>query len=114
MFAQHVSPVLKQSLLQLAVCSQIASPGITIAQTLDCLFDDWRGDPCDSLPDLQLDGNIKSAQAMFMRYDMDLDSRLNQQDYYDLMLELNLALPVQDYQQLVNDIFLYAGLQRLF
>lgn len=58
---------------------------------------------------LQLDGSIKSAQSMFSRYDMNLDRRLNQQDYYDLMLELNLALPIQEYQQFVDNTFCYAG-----
>lgn len=46
---------------------------------------------------------------MFARYDMNLDGRLNQQDYYDMMLELNLALPVPDYQRFIDDTFYYAG-----
>lgn len=46
---------------------------------------------------------------MFERYDMNLDGRLNQQDYYDLMLELNLALTVQDYQRFVDATFSFAG-----
>eukprot|EP00879_Flechtneria_rotunda_P032474 GHRR01035686.1.p1 GENE.GHRR01035686.1~~GHRR01035686.1.p1 ORF type:complete len:242 (+),score=58.63 GHRR01035686.1:134-859(+) len=55
-----------------------------------------------------LEGSIKSAQTLFARYDMNLDMRLNQQDYYDLMLELNLALPYQDYQRFVDSTFCYA------
>eukprot|EP00878_Enallax_costatus_P044733 GHUV01053464.1.p1 GENE.GHUV01053464.1~~GHUV01053464.1.p1 ORF type:complete len:267 (+),score=84.38 GHUV01053464.1:183-983(+) len=58
--------------------------------------------------DSVLDGSIKSAQTMFERYDMNLDGMLNQQDYYDMMLELNLALAVQDYQHFVDDTFNYA------
>jgi hypothetical protein len=40
---------------------------------------------------------------------MDLDARLRQQDYYDLMLELALALPYQEYQRFVDASFAYAG-----
>eukprot|EP00882_Tetradesmus_deserticola_P025521 GHRQ01028040.1.p1 GENE.GHRQ01028040.1~~GHRQ01028040.1.p1 ORF type:complete len:259 (-),score=37.95 GHRQ01028040.1:535-1311(-) len=58
---------------------------------------------------LQLEGSIKSAQHLFSRYDMDLDGRLCQQDFYDLMLELNLALPYPDYQRFVDASFAYAG-----
>lgn len=63
-------------------------------------------------PCLQLDGSIKSGQTMFQRYDMDLNGKLNQQDYYDMMLELNLALAVQDYQHFVDNTFNYAGKAR--
>jgi hypothetical protein len=58
---------------------------------------------------LQLEGSIKSAQHLFGRYDMDLDGRLCPQDYYDLMLELNLALPYPDYQRFVDASFAHAG-----
>jgi len=58
---------------------------------------------------LQLEGSVKSAQALFGRYDMDLDQRLKQQDYYDLMLELALALPYPEYQKFVEASFAYAG-----
>jgi hypothetical protein len=61
-------------------------------------------------PVVQLEGSIKSAQTLFARYDMDLDLRLRQQDYYDLMLELNLALPYQDYQRFIDGTFTYAGM----
>lgn len=57
----------------------------------------------------QLDGSIKSAQTLFARYDMDLDQRLRQQDYYDLCLELALALPYQEYQRFVEASFAYTG-----
>jgi hypothetical protein len=58
---------------------------------------------------VQLEGSIKSAQVLFARYDMDLDQRLRQQDYYDLMLELALALPYQEYQRFVDASFEYVG-----
>ncbi len=58
---------------------------------------------------LQLEGSVKSAQVLFARYDMDLDQRLKQQDYYDLMLELALALPYQEYQKFIEASFAYAG-----
>jgi hypothetical protein len=58
---------------------------------------------------LQLEGSIKSAQHLFSRYDMDLDGRLCPQDFYDLMLELNLALPYPDYQRFVDACFAHAG-----
>eukprot|EP00775_Hariotina_reticulata_P006299 gene6299-6534_t len=58
--------------------------------------------------DAVLEGSIKSAQTLFARYDMDLDLRLRQQDYYDLMLELNLSLPYQDYQRFIDGTFAYA------
>jgi hypothetical protein len=58
---------------------------------------------------LQLEGSIKSAQHLFGRYDMDLDGWLCPQDYYDLMLELNLALPYPDYQRFVDASFAHAG-----
>lgn len=58
---------------------------------------------------MQLEGSIKSAQHMFCRYDMDLDMRLGPRDFYDLMLELNLALPYADYQRMVDNTFVYAG-----
>lgn len=58
---------------------------------------------------LQLEGSVKSAQVLFARYDMDLDQRLQQQDYYDLMLELALALPYQEYQKFIEASFAYAG-----
>eukprot|EP00882_Tetradesmus_deserticola_P020765 GHRQ01022437.1.p2 GENE.GHRQ01022437.1~~GHRQ01022437.1.p2 ORF type:complete len:149 (+),score=67.56 GHRQ01022437.1:80-526(+) len=43
---------------------------------------------------------------------MDLDGRLCQQDFYDLMLELNLALPYPDYQRFVDASFAYADADR--
>lgn len=58
--------------------------------------------------DAVLEGSVKSAQALFGRYDMDLDQRLKQQDYYDLMLELALALPYPEYQKFVEASFAYA------
>lgn len=58
---------------------------------------------------LQLEGSIKSAQHLFGRYDMDLDGSLCQQDFYDLLLELNLALPYPDYQRFVDACFAAAG-----
>lgn len=58
--------------------------------------------------DSVLEGSVKSAQTLFARYDMDLDARLRQQDYYDLMLELALALPYQEYQRFVDASFAYA------
>lgn len=35
--------------------------------------------------------------------------RLKQQDFYDLMLELALALPYQEYQRFIDASFAYAG-----
>lgn len=64
---------------------------------------------CSSSALPQLEGSVKSAQTLFARYDMDLDLRLKQQDYYDLMLELALALPYQEYQRFIDASFAYAG-----
>jgi hypothetical protein len=58
---------------------------------------------------VQLEGSVKSAQTLFARYDMDLDMRLKQQDFYDLMLELGLALPYQEYQRFVDASFACTG-----
>jgi len=55
--------------------------------------------------DAVLDGSAKSAQVLLARYDMDLDQQLKKQDYYDLMLELNLSLPYEDYQALIDNTF---------
>jgi hypothetical protein len=111
--------------------------------------------------DFVLEGSAKSAGVLFLRYDMDLDGFLRQQDLYgepsaraargdssvdrscgvtlrvllrgmlpahkqacrlsvfaltansmsppDLLLELNLALPYEDYQRLIDFLFAAAG-----
>jgi hypothetical protein len=47
--------------------------------------------------------------VLFSRYDMDLDGRLRRGDFYDLLLELDLALAYEDYKGLVDALFAAAG-----
>lgn len=65
--------------------------------------------PRSIIPSHQLEGSIKSAHALFVRYDMDLDGRLRQQDLYDLLLELALALPSEDYARLIDALYVAAA-----
>ncbi|WIA28801.1 hypothetical protein OEZ86_011331 [Tetradesmus obliquus] len=85
-----------------------------------CYGDDWDAlGACmttamemEACVDAVLEGSIKSAQHLFGRYDMDLDGSLCQQDFYDLLLELNLALPYPDYQRFVDACFAAADADR--